>query len=62
MQEVSVASPMVPNLDPLSFTDMVFSMAGVLTTRINGIDVAESVLERNKRLAGLMVERNVNLP
>ena len=37
--EVSMASPMtfsVPNLNPVSFNDMVFSMAGGLTMHISG--------------------------
>jgi len=42
---------------------LVFIMTrGTLTAHISGIDVAESVLERNERLVRLMIERNANLP
>ena len=63
MPEVSMVTFSVLILNAFSFSDMVFSMGGrALTMHINGIYVAESVLEGNEGLAGLMVERDIKLP
>jgi len=66
MPEAFIASPTafsVPNSNPIPFSDMVFfNDLGALAIHISGIDVTESVLERTKRLARFVIERNAKLP